>query len=447
MAQQISLYIQQDSVQVVHATNRQRQIAVTKTETFPLEDLAVFLRQSRLREFTVTMDFATSNEETIHIPPVKKSMVRPLLHSKLKKARSSKEDYTFSFYRTGQKTVEGKPLDEYFVLSVETAEVDELAGRFLSRKKEFTHLYADIAAVLKMLPMTETPYIFLYEAGGRKHFLLIRSGKILFTRSMQALNEGLTDYDIQNVNMTVNYCRQTPRLDPEKAICVGDPSLLAGTSVEPSVPIEFLEIPANIRVDRPVFDEYLVPISALGNMPAPDFFSPQYAYLHRLLRFMRTSRRVFAAAAAVFVLLFALYARQAVGMKKELVALRSDTGNLQSLLAEFNDARKHHEKVESLVRFMKEKTGKSTSARFLRRLADVDASRVDIRTFELQRQDDSLEFRMEGTARAKSLFQDQRELDRAVAVLEKTAGIRDASGDLSVKDNTFRITGWYDDPR
>jgi len=445
MARIASYYIQEERIQIVHAERRGGELRVLDAVTVAAEDLDEQLLRERCREVVVSRDFRTASQENLHIPPVKRRLVRPLLVSKLRKTRGPSGDYAVVSFRTGVKNVEGRTLEEHFVYSVETEEIDELVTSFLARKKEVSRLYPEMLAVLKVLPPGPAPYLFLYEGAGRKHFFLIRDGSVLFTRSIQALNEGISDYDIQNINMTVSYCRQTPGLSPEKVLCLGGPELLEGTTVEPAAPIEFLEIPEGLRVEPERFREYIVPIAALLGTRVPDIFSEGYRRLRSALRVVRRGTAAFAGLSVLLLLLFGMHLRQFRALENELRGLQARSGDLRGIVNGYNTARERLARAERHARFLQERLRKASAARFLARLGRVENPAVDVHLFELRPAEQGLRFVLEGDVESKGLFRKQQDLDRAVAGLRSLPGMSGVEGRLSVRDSRFRIEGDYEE--
>ena len=266
MARQVSINIDDQAVKVVYATRTGRKLKIVDTLIVPPDKLDDFLKDEKEKDFTVSADFRKAFFDTVYIPPVKKNLWKSLINAELKKRHADGGPYTSVFFRTGQKVVEGHRMDEFFVYYVPSSEVDDLITRFLTHGKRVEAIYPNMMAVLKVLPKKEEPYLCLFESGSTKSFFLMMDGQVLFTRVVQSLGAGLSDYDIQNINMTVNHCRQTLRIEPVHVLYFGNEPAEGTVSAKSSLSMEFFQPPDTLAVDRASFQNFLITVCALGQI-------------------------------------------------------------------------------------------------------------------------------------------------------------------------------------
>ncbi|HEU0264123.1 MAG TPA: hypothetical protein VFR01_00185, partial [Geobacterales bacterium] len=331
MTRNVSISIEGNRVKAIVAVQRGLTTRVVEQLTFPLTELESFLARERARDITVSADFRSIYQETILLPPVKKSLERQLLQSELKKKNPSiTGDLAIVFFRTGDKTVDGRQQNEYYVYAVETAELDELTELFLRQGKRIRALYPNMLAVLNILPVKSEPFICHYEAGNKKNLFLIKNGKVLFTRSAPSIGPGVVDYDVQNINMTVNYCRQQLRIEPTEVLLIGVGPKDLPTS-RPTIPITFLTRPERLAVDDALLAEYLIPLSALGGSSAASIMTDEYRHFYLLSSLVHRGTAAFVLASILLAVLLVPNVITLVELRQALTAMRKDPSQLSAL--------------------------------------------------------------------------------------------------------------------
>lgn len=147
MGQAVSVSFEGDNIKVVYATLKGRRISVDDALVLPRERFDDFLAEQKIRDFTVSVDFRNFYQETIYIPPVRKSLVKAVVLSEIRKKSPLEGNVAAVFFKTGEKSTGTKKADEYFVFYVDQREVDELAERFLARGKRIKALYPNMLSV------------------------------------------------------------------------------------------------------------------------------------------------------------------------------------------------------------------------------------------------------------------------------------------------------------
>ncbi|GBE00496.1 hypothetical protein BMS3Abin07_02547 [bacterium BMS3Abin07] len=446
MAKAVSVSIEGDNIKVVFATLKGKKIIVNDSFVLPDEKFDDFLSSVKAKDFIVSVDFNNYFQDSVLIPPVKKSLTSAVIISELKKKNANVADITPLFFRVGQKKVDGKMLNEYFVFYVETPEVDNIVRRFLSKGKRIRALYPNMMSALKILPVQERPYLFFHEIGGRKNISLIDNGRMLFARSFQSIGEGIADYDIQNINMTVNYCIQALRITPEKIMIAGSGDDTSSASMQATIPSVHFSRPGTIEVDNEIFTNYLVPISALGHGRMKSIFTDGYRRFSILSNLIRYSTASFTILSLLLAGLLGVNLVKYSSLKSRLSSIRSLHNNLRPVINKYNSEKKSLESRKPMADFINSMTGQPSVAGLLYALSGLRTNGISIDTFQMEYDGGkTLKLRMGGKAGAGSLYVSQQDLDNLVAGLKKTRGIKDVVGELSLKSMTFSIHSVYEE--
>jgi len=442
MAKTLSINIEENTVKVVYASTSGRRVTVTDAITLPPEKLDDFLKDEKTRDVVVSAQFKTAFYDTVHIPPVKKNFEKTLIMAELQKRHQGR--FTPVFFQTGQKTLEGKRLNEYFVYYVETSEVDELTQLFVASRKRLKALYPNMLAVLKLLPRRETPYLCLFETAANKTFFLIDSGQVTFTRVVQSLGAGLSDYDMQNINMTVSHCRQTLRTEPECLLYLGDRPKEGSTRVEPLVPVEFFGPPPSLDVRKIDFLSFLVPICALGPGKAESLFSEDFRQYRLWSDYTRYGTRTFALGSAALAIALALNLVQYQSLNHELQAYRASNRNLTQVMRDYEDNVSVLAEKKKAVDFVNRMNARPSPGRLMIHLDSIHPQDLDIRSFSTTAEDDkTLSLRMSGVLTTERLLEAQQEVNRMAETLAGIPGIVDVQSEMTLSDRSFQISGRY----
>ncbi len=421
-----------------------RRTRVTNTLVFPIDQLDGFLTQEPVRDFIVSVDFRNIYQDVVYLPPVSRRLAKKLLRAELKKKNPALEGHLSAvFFRTGQKNVNGSNLDEFFVFFVDDAEIDGVVGRFLARGKRLKALYPNMLAVLKILPIRQKPYICHYETGDKKHLFLISNGKVLFTRSAPSIGAGVLDYDLQNINMTVNYCRQTLRIEPEQVLFVGEADNTTAAAAKPAIPLVFLTKPEQIAVESQAFSDFLIPISALGAGGTQSLFTDDY----RAFYAASTIVQKFSGYFAILAVLLAAALFMNIGISQTLHDRvgkgQLQESQLQQTLAENSRAKQALLEEKPRLEYLNRQYAAPSAAQLLYRLASVPVQEMEVQKLEISAQGgDALKLHMTGQMRQESLLSAQQSLAAVMASLTAINGVA-ATGRLSLKDRTFEIDGIY----
>lgn len=445
MGQAISISFEGDKVKVVYAALKGRKISVNDAIVLPVERFDSFLTEQKIRDFTVSVDFRNFFQDTIAIPPVRKNLVKPLILSEIRKKNLVEGAVTSVFFKTGQKITGGKRFDEYFVFYVSQNEIDELVEKFLSKGKRITALYPNMLSVLKILPAGEKPYLCLYETGGKKNLVLIHRGTVLFTRSTPSIGEGLIDFDIQNINMTVNYCRQTLRIEPEEVMFIGGAGKAASTSLKTLIPMAFMARPKEINVDEQRFIDYLIPISALGSGRAERMMTDEYRRFYGLSNLVHHATTSFLILSVILAGLLVFNGFRYASLNRHLVPLRLQEQDLKPVLEAYRMTLQQLQKERPLIDFVNRINSLPSASTLMYKLSGLEKGGMNIRKLEVRPDVAASELKLSinGHIESEDLYGAQKSLERTISELKKIGGIQSADGKISIQDKSFTIEADY----
>lgn len=213
MSKVVAVSFEDEAIKVVYASVKGRDVSVADVLTLQDAEFDDFLAREKTKEFIVVCSFRDFFQETILIPSTKDRFVKKLVEAEITKNAPFK-NFSFICKVSADKVVENRRVKEVIAFAVSNDEIVRIADRFIRKGKIVKAIYPDMFAMASSLDSKDMAVLCVSEVGLSKHLFLVKDGLIHFVRTAQSFEYGLADLDIQNINMTVNYCRQTLRIDP-----------------------------------------------------------------------------------------------------------------------------------------------------------------------------------------------------------------------------------------
>lgn len=265
MSKTIVVSIEDQLVQVLHATGSAGAPVLTKTLTLRAEELDLYLQQEKSRNFVVVAGVTDFNSGTFTVPIAKEKFTQSIIEAEIRKQFKLQ---AFEYIHTvlGEKTVARKRVQEVFVFAVDRAHIDAILDRFMAHGKTVTALYPDLFVVARFLKNTTEPVLGVMETGSSKKLFLVKDGTVRFVRLVPSFEQGIREIDLQNIIMTVNYCRQTLKTGIQRSYVLGSLCLDYEASLHVPFPLTSFTHPIfSARIpDKPLGPSFLAPVACLG---------------------------------------------------------------------------------------------------------------------------------------------------------------------------------------
>ncbi len=269
LANHIAVSFEGEFIKVVNASTRSN-LTIHQALTLRDEEFDIFLRNEKTRHFTVVSDFKASYHDILFLPPAKDKYLKKLVESEVRKRAPELQDFSFFYLVLGEAVREGKRGKDVFAFAVSNAELFQIVNRFSRHNKIVRHIYPGVFVLSRLVyssvEMTDEPLLCVMESGLSKTLFLVKEGKPYFVRAAQSHESGLhdLDLDVHDINMTVNYCRQTLKLMPSQIVLLGNAYKKYETAADFTVPAVCMKAPYNVRAPKEwdVMD-FIVPLSSL----------------------------------------------------------------------------------------------------------------------------------------------------------------------------------------
>lgn len=427
------------AIRVVYATFKRKEPVVKDALTLRNEQFDDFLQKEKTKEFIVVNTFKDFFQDTILIPPAKKRYLKKLIEAEIRK-RSGLKDFSFIYTVSGEKLVEGRRMKEIFVFAVKDEDIKDIIDRFVSRGKVVRALYPDVFSIASQIDSVE-PVLCVSEAGLNKNLFLIKDGRIQFVRTAQSLEHGVSDLDVQNINMTVNYCRQAMRVNPSLIILTGRLCTDYNATTHPAIPISCLSHQSKVFLD------FATALSALHVDRDKDLLTTEYKNLYRTRLFLRYLTSLFLALSVISLGYAGYVIKNILDTRSKLDTIRKGLPDLVSALSMY-DARKSELSVYMpFIKSLKDASKIPDIQRLLYLLSGLKRDNIRIDSIAITAGDNVLKIEMRGLVRTEGFANAQMHYQRMIDSITSINGFIIKGHGLELKDKSFHIEMEYQEAR
>lgn len=267
MAQTVSINFSTDDIRVVIATCRHGTVLVERSFHLSDEEFDRFLSLDSTQNYLVSVNFEEIYQDIVHIPPAETKYIDKLVRGEIRKLRPDLADYS-SFYEViGDTFHEGKSCKKVAVFSYANSDLVPVISRFSRCRKRIARLYSGSYSLSRLVLTSSAaladPVLCVGVEAGRKSVFLLADNSLCFARHIQSVATGLDPLDVQNINMTIDYCFQTLRVKPGSVIFIGGDEMVRRRGREIMVPLQGEISCAAIKADPETLREYAMPLAAL----------------------------------------------------------------------------------------------------------------------------------------------------------------------------------------
>ena len=196
-------------------------------------------------------------------PAVKSKYLKKIVESGIKKATSLK-DISFVYTPVNEKVVDNRKILEVFYFAINNEVLHDVVDRFYEFGKVVKAVYPTVfsAASLISIQSSGEANLGVMGSGRERLAFLSRKGTVYFIRNYESLEPEFSDYDIQNINMTINYCEQNIKINPSSVMILGNLSGSSSLTTMTAKPLVCLSKADYIRCNREVFNEFILPVAS-----------------------------------------------------------------------------------------------------------------------------------------------------------------------------------------
>ena len=286
---------------------------------------------------------------------------------------------------------------------MDSTEINPILERFSRSGKRVKRLYADVfvlsCLVVGLDNVKDKTAMCMIDKGDYKTLFLVREGKLTFVRSIQSRGRGIDRYDVTNVNMTVNYARQTLREHPEELIIVNTAKDEVSTVEGLTLPTTIFRYPPGVMATGGDITGFVIPVAGLflGKGHVRESLLPKlYQRVVSQEHFMR-----YASIAFVIVSLLCLgyiisgwnQVRQIRGM---IDPIKAEIGSKRRVYEELESRNKDLQAVLPYINYLNAESAKPDIQKALATLQILNRDKVRVEEIEIINPGEELTIRVKG---------------------------------------------------
>jgi hypothetical protein len=433
------VYISGGTVQVVSALVTHEGIQIEESMTMPLKGFAKYLRGSSHREFSLVVNFPDERLESFMVPVVPRRYREKVIASELSR-RMAGADCHFIYSLREEKKIDGRPMVEVGVFTVDSERLRALADLFSACGKRLNGIYSDVHVIKTLVPKGP-PALCIFEIGHEKKMLLVNRGELLFTRKVESGTGERQGSFARDIYLSINYCQQNLRINPTYTLFLGASHTIV-SDLSKTTPVASALIPRGVCVSHGTWQEYAVPISGLCAVRADDISPPCLRRSRRLERVLGLGATSLACLSLAGLLLLGLAIGRASRASDTLTAEKSRLSGLTSLRETYEKTLSAYTPYSFFFEELKQGS-KKPFTRFIRSLSAVGPEDIIIEKITASIDGQQLLVKISGSISAHSFRKTRavfKDFITRVNGLDRAA-IEDK--ELMINDGRFRITVRY----
>ena len=433
-----------ETIRVLYATFRRKNIVVDDAIILRNEQFDDFLLKEKQKEFIITNSFKDFFQDTILVPPTKARLIKILIEAEIRK-RSQFKDFSFIYTITGEKIVERRRMKEVFVFAVRNEEIKEIVNKFILKGKVVKAIYPDIFSLACLIGPEPMPLLCVSETGLNKNIFLIKDGVIQFIRIAQFLEQGIGDVDIQGIKMTINYCRQTLKINPHSIILAGSLCSNYNVTVDTSIPIACLTHQSFRSQMSSTLLDFISPLSALFIPKDRDInlLTVEYKNLFRTRLFLRRSTALFLSLSIIGMVYTGFIVKNIMESKNRLNSIRRNLPDINDTLTIYDMKKTELAGYMPFVTSLRNAASIPDIQRFLSLLSELKVDNIRIDSISINTGNSILNVELKGSVKTEGYAGMQMDYQKLINSIAALKGVSIKGHGLDFKDKGFHIKMQY----
>lgn len=453
MSNVLSFYLDGTIVQAVRAHVSGSNVTVRDARTFPHEELEGFLAACPEKSCILCCNPPSFHQDIVYLPPAASKYYDSLVRAEVQKDHSDLTSFSL-FYRTiGEATIDGALYSKIAAFSYTDELLSDYISVFNNNGKVISHLYAAAYPIFRLAssacpPDSDKARIIIAALPGEKLLLLSEKEEFEFIRKIPSAETALLSADIQNINMTIDYCFQTLRVRPVEAVMFNPSELPEEPSFPLAIPLKSICPLTLAGVPHDIVRDYIAPLAAtLHHIESPeecDILPSDYVSF-------RQSKRILATGTMILTALVLLLAGLALAERMTLSDQKSRIGALRAHLsssgAEITSFRKLDDETKTFDRqiaFLNKLNNSLINPEAaLAALTPPAKAAYSYKGITLKKGDGVITVHLEGTISSTGFKDTQTIFEGLVEQLKKTPGYSVSSSSVDIKQKTFSMEARY----
>jgi len=439
-----------DDVKVVYAASKSSGSVVKKTLTFTNAEFEGFLQRDKNKEFVVVYDFKTFYSDLLHVPPLKGKYLKSIIESEIRKGFHEAKEFSFIYTVLGDKVLEGKKKTEVFVFAADNSDIENILFRFARYGKIVTHLIPVVYSLAQTVPFSEETVFCVSSTGMDKNLFLLKGGNLLFIRVAQGIEKGINDFDIQNINMTINHCRQSLKISPLQVLLIGSACSEYDAGMTVILPVVCVNYKPKVFAEKKTIMEFISVMPCILRDKASKEFLKHSNILPVKYKSLLSLKNILSYSTVMFLILSVIGLWYIIvkipdvrAAKHRIEVLRSEVKNIEAAGAVYAGKRAELEKFIPVINITNEINSAPEIQKVLLVLPSLDIKDININSIDMKADAGGVKLSIKGAIGAASFSDIQMRYQGLVDSMKKMEGMEVMSNKLVIKDKILEVESIY----
>ncbi len=439
MAKTVAVSFEGNDVKILHSSLKGNTLSIIKSEIVAEKEFDNYLQNSNVSEFLVSYSFTETFHDSFTVPPVKAKYLDKVIESKIRKV-TTRNDLSYITFDLGEEQVNNRPEHAIYYFAVSNNELKEVIDRFDNHNKTVKAIYPSVFSASSLInrSMPDEPVLGAINAGNEMGVFFIKKGNIQFIRNYESMESELSDFDIQNINMTINYCFQNLRTNPSSVLLLGGLSESVNISTHTISPLATFYKPDEITCKREEFEKFFLPIGSVYTSKTANILSKDFKYIYAIKNYMTYASIAFIIL-AVLGLGFTFYKGKGAYDKRTRINTASTAlADISSIYSEYSQRKDSLSKLNPLVNYVN-KSG-SGLGNLMIRLGSININKMKFDSMEARSKNNKLfTIVIKGSSTVKSFEDLQTSFEAVVRALTSIDNIEMKKKALNIRNKSFNI--------
>ncbi|HBZ55107.1 MAG TPA: hypothetical protein DEO88_06850 [Syntrophobacteraceae bacterium] len=450
MGQQIAVSFEDEWVKIVYGSTRKGTVAVYRTLTLKETELDQWLASEKSREFIVVCRFPAFYSDITALPPAKDKYLAKMVEAEIRKKYPEAKDVSFFFSVLGTRESGFKQVKEVFYYAVDNVILHGIVARFERFHKRISVLCPDVLALTHLVRTSDQTsaktVLCISLTEGSKTLFLLKNGDLRFLRVIPSMGRDIHQVDVDNINMTIGYCRQALRVEPQQILLVGLPETDMETPHGAVVPIAPVKYPGIVGCTAATAAECISPIAAIlaaPRMKSSSLLPADIRSGYRMRYLLASGILLFLVGTLIATGYLALSLGEFVYARNKIRSVRSEIPGLSTLLADYQARLGRMQELASYVAAVNELQSTPGIQGALAELRFLPMPGINIQNLQITTDADALKMRLDGQVRFRSLAELHANYQKLLTTFKSIATMTIVSESLNIRDGKFSVDIQY----
>lgn len=446
----LTFYLDGTNVQIVTTSAKGNGFLLENARSFPQTELAGFLTTCKDDNCILCCNPTIFYTDTVYLPPSGTKFYDQMVRSEVQKSHPDLGSFSLFYRVIGETTLDGSLYNKIVAFSYPDDSIADVISLFNDNGKTMLGLYVAPYSISRLAtslcPADSQTHMFVASLPGEKLLLLCENAELAFVRSIFTEESSFFEQDIQNINMTVDYCYQTLRVKPSELVLVNgalpEEEIVSGLSL----PMSLLSGTPRIQGSSEDISLFLAPLAAaLNHHDAPGIGSILPADYHASIWRRSVVRTASVAVALLTLIAGGVLAAQTMVMfdlKDEVSRYRAALREAPTVAASFQKAEGELQRFDKLISYLNNMNSINASKNQQAALVALDPIRmkgVQIKSISLKRGETAIDTRIEGQISATGYKETQIRFEELTAALNRAPGYSVVSSRMDIQNGSFSI--------